>query len=295
MNGAGGGLPGTDRQAGPQLDHPAGHERLVGALRDQRIGTPAYMASFTLFIPPCVTNSAACSSTSGCGTKRRASTLPGSGSSAAGSTAPVETITVPPSGASASANVRSSRGPALNTVPSDAYSTGARRRPIGNDGSRGRAPTLGPTNRYDGSKSPAPGWNAREVKTRLSGSRTFARSTSGTPCVRWRRCSAHRARRNPSAAPGLASAETSSSAEPRVGLGTFLPNANVVNSAAAGTRSSRAATAPHGQADPWTIRSGPMPRRSARTAGSRPVEARASASSIVIGIGGSGTGWSPPG
>ena len=111
------------------------------------IGTPAYMASLTLFIPPWVTNSAARASTSSCGTERRTSTLAGSGPSAAGSVCPVETTTVPPSGASAVAKVRSSCGSALNTVPSETYSTGSCSRSTGNDGSAGRAPMLGPTNR----------------------------------------------------------------------------------------------------------------------------------------------------
>lgn len=106
-----------------------------------------YRASLTLFIPPWVTNSAARASTSGCGTKRRASTLAGKGPSASGSVWPVATITVPPSGASSVARVRSNWGSALNTVPSEANSTGSRSRSVGNDGSAGRAPMLGPTNR----------------------------------------------------------------------------------------------------------------------------------------------------
>ncbi|RUU07774.1 hypothetical protein EOD08_37840 [Mesorhizobium sp. M6A.T.Ca.TU.002.02.2.1] len=64
--------------------------------------------------------------------------------------------------------------------------------------------------------------------------------------------------------------------------------------AAAGTPSSRAATAPHGQAAPCTIRSGRMPRRSESTPGSKPRAVRASSSSIARGIGGSGRGRSPP-
>ncbi|MEU0576576.1 hypothetical protein ABZ465_04550 [Streptomyces griseoincarnatus] len=79
------------------------------------------------------------------------------------------TTTVPPSGARAVAKARSTDGPASNTVPRETYSTGGRRVSNGNDGSLGRAPTLGPTNRYVRSKVPASGWKAREVKTRLSG------------------------------------------------------------------------------------------------------------------------------
>lgn len=80
-----------------------------------------------------------------------------------------------------------------------------------------------------------------------------------------------------------------------MGLGTCRLRANVVNEEAAGTPSSRAATAPHRQALSWTIRSGRSLRRSVSTAGSMWTAVLASASIHESGVGGSGKGWSPPG
>ncbi|MEV6878305.1 hypothetical protein [Amycolatopsis sp. NPDC051128] len=68
-----------------------------------------------------------------------------------------------------------------------------------------------------------------------------------------------------------------------------------MNDDAAGTPSSRAATAPHGQALSWTISWGRTRLRSASTAGSSSTVAPASAATSPTGVGGSGSGWSPPG